>query len=160
LSLSDFRRTIIVEGSRPDQVEALFALLKNELGKHAILLSGHELRFILLLLLMLMTAVVPVSYTPDFPLPINLYMKVLLTVVVVSIWLSMLWVPYHEWLSGFTIYSGSASFASRYSAELTLLGVVLTVLIPLAQSVIHRYRQPQPTTSKSKRTPKKQSISK
>lgn len=119
IDLGDWSRVVRISGSSPEQVEALSALLREDLGAHRALLAGPKLR--LLAGVLLLVGSVVWFYLPGArPKWTQLGVFVLAQV---AIYLP----PWEQWLAGTAVYTESASFAVRHSGSISLAGLVLAV---------------------------------
>ncbi|MFA5167195.1 MAG: hypothetical protein WC530_01545 [Candidatus Omnitrophota bacterium] len=140
ISLSDYRRTISITGNRPDQVEALFAMLINDLNRHRIWLGGLLFRTILAIILALLCgwlfaylAMVaflklgghsrPVTNEDLGPIAFPLFVSfsIFFSWVMLGIGVKV--------LPAFAIFAGEVSWLRRYSAEISFYGLLVTIIL-------------------------------
>lgn len=139
LSFWDFSRTLSVEGQSPDQVDAVFSVLRDDLWKLSTLIGGPifgSLRFMAMFLLGLGLLFLGSSW-------LQTCRRTLLAPIlfVVALLIALVFLPIDDLLSGFTVVRGDASFMVRYGAEMSFWGLIIGV-IGLGLSLVPLLRQP------------------
>ena len=120
ITLSDYSRVVRVAGTSPEQVDALSALLREELGKHTSMIGGPVLRISAGLGLLGGSLFL-------FSLATGRRLRFAF-VALVAVQGAVYLLPWSKWLPGTGVYAESASFVVRYSAELGAIGLVLAVV--------------------------------
>lgn len=132
MTFYDFDRRLTVEGTRPEQVDAVFAALKSDLLALSSTLGGSTLRtmsgltiFILCFLILVYGSLYWLSTRQRRLVP---------PILLACGGIGLLFVlPFELILAGFSVSKFDPSFATSYGPELSLLGVVLTLAaIPLS----------------------------
>lgn len=136
LSFRDFSRTLTVRGNSPDQVDAVFSVLRDDIQRLSTSFggSGQRIAIAVITLWVLSTALVVLS-----AVYIGARRKIiLLPISLVGLLLFLFFaLPLGDMLAGFIAVSGDASFMVRYGPQISFLGFVLTAvatiiaLIPL-----------------------------
>ena len=146
LSFSNFSRTLSAEGQSPDQVDAIFSALRDDLWNFSTSIGGLYVslfRFLFGLFLavgvFLLTVVWAESRDSTFLTP-ALVGAVLLAALIL--------LPIGDWLSGFAAVRGDASFVVRYGAEISFVALIVG-LIALGISLVPLVR---PTGGKNPTT--------
>lgn len=138
IDLSDYSRKITVQGTSPEQIEALFALLKNELDRGTIIFGGMMFRYwayILATGFLLLLFINPGNILGETKF--NKIISAIAGIMAVLFMFSIYFLPYEKHFPGFAVYSGEVSFIRRYSAEISLFFGLLSVLL----SVVFRPKQ-------------------
>jgi len=131
ISLSDYSRTLTVSGKSPEQIDALSAMLTNDLMKFSSNIGGSWFRMVLGLIKFILIALVAI---------LTLYCVVEKRIRLIGIPIFLLIIliclyslPFDDILSGFAIYSGDSSIFIRYGPQMTFWGVIVTIIgIPLS----------------------------
>jgi hypothetical protein len=146
LSFSDFSRTLSIEGQSPDQVDAVFSALRDDLWNLSTSIGGAYVSLFRYLFgvflavgVLILTAVWAESRDSTFLTP-ALFCAVLLAALIL--------LPIGDWLSGFAAVRGDASFVVRYGAEISFLALIVG-LIALSISLVPLVR---PTGGKNPTT--------
>lgn len=141
LDFNDRERQLIVAGSSPEQVDALFDTLRSDLYELSSVLGGWDVRLWFKIISTIVLAfVIPMILLREFDRA--LIDKVLkrrtsgtIGVVVFSA-LSLILVhtlPFHDVLAGFSVSLGDSMFISRYGPHISFLGLLISVFgIPLS----------------------------
>jgi hypothetical protein len=141
IALSDLSRQIIVEGTDAAQVNAVYSYLKDAFDEFSVLIGGYGLRSGLGLLagsmgvgLVLNPFISPLIMSllkpgrdPVFPGKgslLTVFCGILVLMVVFML-------PWHDWLAGFAVYTGSASFIDRNINWMSFLSLIVTAVIGL-----------------------------
>jgi hypothetical protein len=128
LWFDDGWRRLSVEGQSPDQVDAIFATVREEVSAYSTFLGGQSSRFFILYLpliiglpisLSLLAAGWSTSHRRLLLLPASLC--ALLFAVAILL-------PTDGFLAGFSAVSGDASFAVRYGPQISLGGLIVGVV--------------------------------
>ena len=128
----DNDRRLEVEGSSPEQVDAVFAALKGDFLNVSSPMGGSTFRFFSGYVLFVICSLVAVfSFlkwigTKDH--------RAILPTLFALLGIYLLFaLPFEEFLAGFSVSEFDPSFASRYGPELALAGLILTIAaIPLS----------------------------
>jgi len=131
LDFSDYRRILTVEGTAPEQVDAIFAAVREELVAISSNVGGSGIKLILgpvaywaLLMIGTWSGLTYYSYRTRRSLAV--------LAGAVSVSLLLLVLPTGELLSGFLAFRGDPSFMVRYGPEMSFIGFLLAVIgIPL-----------------------------
>lgn len=125
ISLQDFSRTLLVEGLSPDQVDALFSTLRDDLMSASSVIGGPFQRFFILYVFMGMLIInmfftliewIKSKKRPSVP-------PLVFTVICLIIVLAL---PVNEIFEGFSAIPGDASFMVRHGAVISFLGLVFS----------------------------------
>ena len=124
ITLRERTRNISIKGPSLDSVNAIYALLYNQLSKHKIIIGGQKFRIIGFIVLLVIALVFwLLSYSTE-----KKSLQITYAILAIAIYLSILSLPFSRWFPGFSIFSDSASFTIRYSAQLSLVGIILTIV--------------------------------
>lgn len=152
LRFSDYSRKLTVEGSDPNHVDAIFTMLKEQIEKRQTLFGGSSLRGIGGLVLGIMASLF-LLLGIEIPLRIDLRDRIFLIMIGTIIIILLLSLPFKNWLPGFAVYSGDASWVVRNSAQITFFGVIISIAIPLAVPLI-RWIRTKPTRNSASESEK------
>lgn len=127
MSFHDYSRTLTVSGNSPDQVDAVFSTLRDDLQALSTPLGGSGLRSAL------GTVTVVVLANVLIVLGLMFFESrrkiVLLPMSVVFLLLALLFtLPLGDVLAGFIAVSGDASFTVRYGGQISFFGFILGVV--------------------------------
>ncbi len=124
LSLSDWSRKLVVEGADPNQVDALFAMLKEKIEGKQVFTGGpgFNVFFVIACLIgaFIFIAVLGETESHKGTIPKIILIIIFLVILPITAWRM-------DFFPGTAIYSGDASFIVRYSSHLTFLGLLLTI---------------------------------
>lgn len=141
IALSDLNRQIVVEGTDAAQVNAVYSYLKDAFDDFSVSIGGYGLRSALGFLAwsmggglilqpfmspLIMSLLIP-GRDPVYP------RRGSLLSVVCGILLLMIafMLPWHDWLAGFAVYTGSTSFIDRNINWMSFVGLVVPATISL-----------------------------
>lgn len=142
ITLTDGYRSVSIRGTDAAQVNAVSALLRERFDSYSKLLGGSTVRMYggasLLLLGWVLSAATDffLMYPNKWPLKRRMLVSILLALLLIGV---IFLLPWSRWLPGVAIYSGSASFIDRYINVISAFGVVLTIAIPVASMLWHRF---------------------
>lgn len=139
IALSDLNRQIVVEGTDAAQVNAVYSYLKDAFDDFSGSIGGYGLRSALGLLagslgggLILNPFISPLIMSlfkpgrhPVYPgrgSLLSVACGILLLMIVFML-------PWHDWLAGFAVYSGSTSFIDRNINWISFFGVVVPATV-------------------------------
>lgn len=127
MSFSDLRRELTVQGTSPEQVEAVFAGLRNDLEGMSSLIGGGFTRLALGLAAFLVCMIVAwsVAFLWFDTRNSRLILPFLLSCFGIVL---VLLLPFDSLLAGFSASELDASFIRRYAPEISLLGVLATLV--------------------------------
>jgi hypothetical protein len=139
--LGDYSRRLSVSGGAADQVEALSALLENDLRRYSTWIGGAVFRKtagVCLSVVLLATLVISSAYYWNsrrytaWGMPICSALGLLL----------LLFVPWNRFLPGFALYQSYSPFLLvRYAPQISFLGLLATLAgIPLSYFLARRRR--------------------
>jgi hypothetical protein len=132
LSFSDYRRTLFVEGQSPDQVDAVFSALRDDLlmlsssfgGTFFKNLFGFPAVFLLTWILVFLIVTWFATRRRLWIMPISI------TVILFAL---DMFLPTDDLFAGFSALRGDASFAVRYGPQIALWSLIIaTMAIPLS----------------------------
>lgn len=132
LDFSDFSRTVKVEGSSPEQVDALFALLKNDLIGLSAQLGGRSFRSTSGLVVFFLSFYSSIMFAVYLfrTKRLRLLWPLLFSLVTLILLIA---IPFDRILAGFSLSELDPSFVVRYASEISLFGVLVSlVAIPLS----------------------------
>jgi hypothetical protein len=140
LTFNDYTRSMLIEGQSPEQVDALHAVLKDDLFKLSTSLGGRGLKAFLgfPLIYILGLAFIWLSVTwigrrrPILLLPISISFLFLVM---------LLLLPIDDLFAGFSAVRGDASFLVRYGAVLSLIVSLVAIPISLVPMLFSNGRQ-------------------
>lgn len=153
LSFRDFGRTLSVEGQSPDQVDAVFSALRDELLTLSTF-GGNAFRFMLRFLGIPVLAVVLfllVVAWSEFRRRI-LFVPISLTVALIA---GLVFLPIDDFLAGFSVVHGDAAFGVRYGPQISLWGLAVGVIALLMSPILSFFG----TTAKTQEAPPPKSAS-
>jgi hypothetical protein len=127
IDLRDFSRELSVEGADLDQVEAIFAVAAARLSNHATVFGGFWAKTIGSLFLVFAGIGLIVHALP--PNSLRGWTRWLSLTAGILIAGGNFVLPWSELLPGTAVYAGDASIIVRRQAEISLAGVLLTVLL-------------------------------
>lgn len=134
LDFSDYRRTLMVEGSSPEQVDAIFAATQEDLMNISSAIGGSGIKTLLgfpayLILMTIMGWIGSDWYSTRSARSLG----ILISAMCVMLLLALL--PTASLLAGFLAIRGEPSFMIRYGPEISFIGLILAVVgIPLSVS--------------------------
>lgn len=132
LDFGDYRRTITVEGTSPEQVDAIFATLRDELMQLSHPVGGTVLRSLLgipanVLLFLFLGAAGADWLAKRHPGSLIVIAVIASTLLLLNI------LPISDLLSGFLAVPGEPSFMIRYGPQISFWAFLITVIgIPIA----------------------------
>jgi hypothetical protein len=126
IRFSDYEREVSVAGKDPDQVNALYVYISDEINKHITLLGGSKFRIICVSFLFIFGLLLLILPEALGRIDVNLSNKqVALTACFGLILIvTATWLPFEKWLPGLVIYSQSTSAFVRYAAQISFCGMV------------------------------------
>ena len=139
LDFSDFSRSARIEGRTPAAVDALSALVNQEISGRTTWFGGHGFRWIMAAAFWILANVLmsfPV-YVDRIDLRVRLIGGVLLLLLAT---LDL----FGGWFPGTLVYATDPSFAVQYAAEISLVGVVLAI-VGIVLTIYFRPRAPAPS---------------
>ena len=132
ISLGDYYRRLSIKGEDFEQVEAITSLLEHHFQSHAVIFGGAGFRsggssmLFFLLEIPLVFSIAHIFATKQIKMAGVLICTLLLYVLLFTL-------PFNTLLPGFALYSGDASFLSRYGPEISFAGLLVTTAgIPLS----------------------------
>ena len=128
LSFSSYSRTLSVEGQGPDQVEAVFIALRDELSKLSTSIGGPF--FSALRVMLISILVFGLFFLVAWWIWMQTRRRIIVapTVLVLVLLVALIIVPVGELLSGFAVVRGDAPFIMRYGADISFWGLLLAIL--------------------------------
>jgi len=146
VDLNDWSRSVEIEGADPAQVDALFALLSQEVSGHSTWFGGTGFRFLIMLCLWVTgTAFINLTFSKGnlvFPAP---HVRPFVVVGLLILGLLFLIEPVgSRWFPGTVVWASHPSFWGRHSALISFIGALLgMVAILQAAYLARRSRQPR-----------------
>lgn len=132
LLFHDYDRKLTVEGRSPEQVDAMFATLKNDLVALSSPFGGASFRSragLLIFLVCLNVALIGTIHWLSARRTLSL-LPVAFALLSFGLLLAL---PFEGFLAGFSVSEFDPSFANRYGPEISLIGLVLSIVaIPLS----------------------------
>jgi hypothetical protein len=128
LSFSNYSRTLAVEGQGPDQVDAVFTALRDELSKLSTSIGGPL--FWVLRITLISVLALSLFFLVSWWIWMETHRRIILgpTVLVVALLVALIILPVGDLLSGFAVVRGDASFIVRYGAEISFWGLIVAIL--------------------------------
>lgn len=128
LSFSNYSRTLSVEGRGPDQVDAVFSALRDELSKLSTPIGGPF--FSVVRVVLISTLALGLFFLVSWWIWMETRSRIILgpTVLVVVLLIALIILPIGDLLSGFAVVRRDASFIVRYGADISLWGLILGIL--------------------------------
>jgi hypothetical protein len=123
LEFYDYERRLSVEGSSPEQVDAIFTMLRDNLTKSSNAFAGNGFRFFLWVVVVISIAFIPPLFK-EFP---NLR-RLLVFISVIAFIILILLLFYAEIFSGFYAVQGNISFLEKYAPQIGFIGLFFSVL--------------------------------
>jgi hypothetical protein len=142
----DFR-TLSVEGQSPEQVDAVFSAIKDDLLKLSTTLGGlwvTPIRLIFAMILMCFL-LVEIAAWHDFHRRIFLSLMIITIVAIIALCL----LPINDIFAGFLAIPGDTSFKVRYGYDIALWGLLFAIGTALPQVFIWRSSTHPETTKKT-----------
>lgn len=129
---SDYRRTLTVEGPSPEQVDALFAVTREDLTNLSSGLGGSSIKillgqpaYILLVLAMFLSGAIWYEKRSSKSLAVLLSAAAVMALLVTM--------PINDLLAGFMAIRGEPSFMVRYGPQMSFFGLLLAVVgVPIS----------------------------
>ncbi len=144
LQLSDYSRSVSVAGSDKIQVDSLLSLVSSDLNRLGCSLGGSSHRTLgglaLMFTILLLTSVLQA-------VPSGRVRAAFLTIAVVNL-VSLIALPWPDWLPGTAVRVVEASFLSRNASLIGFVGT-LAGLVSLVVSVVPYFNRKQQTPPKS-----------
>ena len=132
IALRDYQRTLTVEGQSPEQVDATFSAIRDDLMKLSSSFGGPMFR----VFFFLTALTIGVSLFLRFA---ELWLQTrrnnyLLPILIIACLAALVIVlPIQEALAGFSAINGDPSIAVRYGPEIALLSLIIAIVaIPLS----------------------------
>lgn len=155
LILTDTSRLLTVEGASPEQVDGILSVVSEFLGDRTTILGGWGFR-----LLAGLIAIVLSNVLVQIPKWRGAKGVVIVISTLVGVPILMFALPWEYWLPGTGIYSESASWIVRNSAEFSFCSGLASLLFPLAgvirKRLIDENGTPKETTTKESSTQESQ----
>ncbi len=159
LNFGDWTRSLSVEGQSPEQVDAVYSALRDDLLKMAIPLGGpmiRSLRFPVALFLGVGTSLLAVIWFMR-----RRHLLLIPLTICGLLLLALLLLPIRDLLAGFSAIRGDPTFVVRYGPQFTFWGFgagVLGILLSLLASLFGSAQKSEQVASSrpAKRTQKKQ----
>jgi hypothetical protein len=132
LSFADYTRSLSVEGQSPEQVDAVFSALREDLSNLSTSIGGFMFRsflgfpaiFILFVVLIFLGGAWVDTRRRILLLPV---------LICVALLLVLMLLPIGDVFAGFSAVHGDASFKVRYAAEISFWGFIVgAVMIPMS----------------------------
>lgn len=126
ISLRDYDRTLTVSGSSPEQVDALFSALREELEAISTPVGGDVQKFILgfvLLVILIVFTLEGLAFMIQTRTLEHWWVPTLCAVMFGVMFFS----PLHELLDGFLLVATDPSFLVRYGPEIALVGLLVGI---------------------------------
>ncbi len=141
IDLGDYSREIEVEGTSQEQVDALLAMLTNDVDRLESGFGGFGHRFAGGTVLLLVGAVLAgIASTPN---PLKGMARWLVFVLGIAFQISIWVLPWVMWFPGTLVLPESTPFLERNGPFISLLGLLLTlgtVSIPIGRSILSARR--------------------
>lgn len=126
--LNDILRQISATGNNLDNVVATLNVAKEKLEKHEVSFTGRSFRFFLFLLIIIVI-IVTIYFTSK--LLDNKQHNIFLAIVFISSQFALYGLDWEQYFPGFQASINTITLLERYSPLLSLIGVLLTIIIPL-----------------------------
>ncbi|MNY12008.1 hypothetical protein D3C86_1450680 [compost metagenome] len=136
VDLRDYARTLTVEGSSPEQVDAVFITIREDINNLSSVVGGGAWTLLFgvpayLLLVMLLVLSSLIWFLDRHPAALVL---LIFTATALSL---ILILPMKELLAGFMATKGEPSFLVRYAPQIGFAGLALSV-VPILTAVFNR----------------------
>ncbi len=138
LYFTDYRRTLTVSGESPDQVDALFAALRDDLNGLSSNLGGEVFQFVCLMASFFLS-LATLTWATDWWFS-RKRRDLNRTIFAGAVTFAVAFLFFSDFLTGFSAVNGDASFLVRYSPEIGFFGS----LIPLIVSWVSMLRKEKP----------------
>jgi hypothetical protein len=130
IDLADYRRVVTVEGQSPEQVDAVFAVIREDLQAISTPLGGTGIRSLGFPAIWFLLTVIgwcgATWYSKRTPVSLAISLSAALLVFMLVV------LPFDELLSGFWAVSGEPSFMVRYGPHMSFVGFLIAVVgVPL-----------------------------
>jgi hypothetical protein len=157
LSFADYQRTLSIDGQSPDQVDAVFAALRDEISRLSTPFGGSTIRFMLGFPAMycLVLALLGLAL---FGFVHSRYVVLLPISIIVMFLAALIFLPINDLFSGFSVVHGDASFIVRYEPQIALFSLAAGLimiplsLIPLFSGTISKTEGGKEAPNKANRT--------
>ena len=126
ISLTDHNRTLVVSARNRELANSIVGVVDDEIRDFQTILGGSKHRLLLgLIIFMIQVTFVVINLIINAANPYINAGIIISSILLVSCWI----LPWTAWLPGVAIYSDTASFFDQHSAEISVFGVVFTVVI-------------------------------
>jgi hypothetical protein len=131
LSFVDYTRSLSVEGQSPEQVDAVFSALREDLSNLSTPIGGFMFKsFLWPAILILLVALI---YLGGAWVETRRSILLLPVLICAALLLALMLLPIGELFAGFTAVHGDASFKVRYAPEIAFWGFIVgAVMIPMS----------------------------
>jgi hypothetical protein len=141
LSFRDFTRTLSVEGQSPDQVDAVFSALRDDLSMLSSPFGGAIFKalFRYFGFVLSVTLVMVIIATWFVSRRLNLIAPISVAAIFVTLsWLLSWLLPFDEIFAGFSALRGDASFIVQYGPDIAFLDLVTGVFAILLTLILEQ----------------------
>lgn len=137
IDLDDLSRFLMVAGTAPDHIDALFSMLQDSISEHGTWFAGDNMWLLIILInvpLSLLLIVLANRVLEGIPHNVNSHVIVTLLMMVLTLpinfWLGRLSVKY-QWFPMLSVYRGEASLIARRAPEIQVFGILVTISLSL-----------------------------
>lgn len=139
---SDSFRTVVVSGTARSQVDAVFALIREDLAEHAVAMAGSSFR-LLAGMILCFVGWAAMGTASSEGLSLSRRVRTVLLAAGISLNLLVVFGPWKAWLPGTAIYLGSPSVLVRYGPEISVTGLIMPVVIWGVRRVAAKLSRPR-----------------
>ncbi len=137
LRLSDYVRTLTITGYDKTQVNALASLIKDEFNLVGCSIGGLNHRAIIYIVLGV-SALIVYFFTVKYFVTTERIALLLYFMFVLFYFILIYTLPWDLWFSGATIRSSPLSFLDRHAGLLSLLGILVSILLPISAHFVKK----------------------
>lgn len=130
LRLNDYARKLTISGSDRTQVNALASLIENEFNLVGCSIGSFKHRFIIYIVLGI-SALIVYLFTIKYFVTTERIALLLYFAFVISYMIIIYTLPWDLWFPGAAIRSDPLSFLDRHAGLLSLLGILVSILLPI-----------------------------
>jgi hypothetical protein len=134
LSFSNYSRTLSVQGTSPDQVDAIFSALRDKLASLSTPFGGDWVGFVRGVAVMILA--MGLLFLADLWRVTRRRIILGPALLMVALLLALILLPIGDLFAGFTVVKGDASFMVRYGAQISFWGLMVGV-VALVSWLVH-----------------------
>ena len=138
IRLGDGSRTVTVEGSSKEQVDALIGIIDDDFHKMRGIFGGADQRYIVgVFLYIIIIIILVIGWGFLMYGGPNEDLGFVFFVFAIALFLMIFAINWEKWFPGTAIFAGEPSILTRYSHIISLLGLIVTI-VPIVSAIIYR----------------------